>query len=524
MSLLNETDPTSRRAGLPSWLARRAIIDPKFMVVDGHATKQQIEIRLPMSIGREAGSGLVIAHPLVSRQHCTITRRDDYLFVKDHGSANGTSVNGRKITESYLKPGDKLTVGPLTFVTTYQQSGPMSSRQLARKLANEVRRRKGMPQLPEAAPQKALAKGEKVAPEHDVNADIDLAEFLKEAVHLSKANVVDGKHDGEIAEEPTTEEAMDIARVAAEEFGTEEEIDEQFGLFFAWAAKMAASAKRKAAREAAEELSRRESMIDPVPTVKPQPAKGPQPGQGPPGRPQTAAETAATLAAMKNRGKAKSSAPQQGSDADMIEDLLSQDFVPSKGVGDDVLAGKTLLGSSMPKESSMLDVTVKLEQKKAPRRLPAATDATSVPEDQLERVGGYVLGQIVQLQHQILEHYQEAVITSQLVARLQQDQLDVIREEMDHLHRLTDVLKVELHRRHPALKIEPASSAASIASLLKGEGDADDGRGDGGKSTNLEHMHAWLLERMGKMQRQNLAQWQEVTGFLRNEGVDLDDR
>ena len=64
-----------------------------------------------------------MAHPKVSRQHCQIFERDGVLVVRDNESLNGTFIDNEKITEAILKPGDKLTVGPLTFVAVYEHAG-----------------------------------------------------------------------------------------------------------------------------------------------------------------------------------------------------------------------------------------------------------------------------------------------------------------------------------------------------------------------------------------------------------------
>ncbi len=136
----NSPKPVSRPVGLPPWLSKRPSMEPKLVVVEGHATREEIEVRLPLTIGREQGVGLVISHPLVSRQHCTLTRRDGFLWVKDMGSSNGTYVNGQRVAEGKLEPGDRLTIGPLTFVALYQAAEAVSSRQLARRLAAQARR------------------------------------------------------------------------------------------------------------------------------------------------------------------------------------------------------------------------------------------------------------------------------------------------------------------------------------------------------------------------------------------------
>lgn len=52
----------------------------------------------------------------VSRQHCALVVKNAAVYAKDLGSANGTFVNGKRIAEAQLKPGDRLRIGPVTFV------------------------------------------------------------------------------------------------------------------------------------------------------------------------------------------------------------------------------------------------------------------------------------------------------------------------------------------------------------------------------------------------------------------------
>ncbi len=66
-------------------------------------------------LGRRQDCHLRIPTRDVSRIHCDIMRRDGKIFVKDLGSSNGTYVNGKRIAEVELKPGDKLRVGPVLF-------------------------------------------------------------------------------------------------------------------------------------------------------------------------------------------------------------------------------------------------------------------------------------------------------------------------------------------------------------------------------------------------------------------------
>ena len=53
----------------------------------------------------------MLAHPLVSRQHATITREGDEYDLVDLTSTHGTFVNGEKIDRCRLKTGDKIRLG-----------------------------------------------------------------------------------------------------------------------------------------------------------------------------------------------------------------------------------------------------------------------------------------------------------------------------------------------------------------------------------------------------------------------------
>lgn len=67
-------------------------------------------------IGRDEGARIRIPVPSVSRRHCVVEASGSLPTVKDLGSSNGTFVNGRKVRETELEPGDLLSVGPVVFV------------------------------------------------------------------------------------------------------------------------------------------------------------------------------------------------------------------------------------------------------------------------------------------------------------------------------------------------------------------------------------------------------------------------
>ena len=63
------------------------------------------------TIGRVEDNTFQIAEPSVSSHHCEILLRGADVVVKDLNSTNGTFINGEKISESPLKPGQILRLG-----------------------------------------------------------------------------------------------------------------------------------------------------------------------------------------------------------------------------------------------------------------------------------------------------------------------------------------------------------------------------------------------------------------------------
>lgn len=68
------------------------------------------------TLGRQPDCALRIPTGDVSRRHCEITVGDKDVILKDLRSSNGTFVNGERVAEAKLKAGDKLSVGPVTFI------------------------------------------------------------------------------------------------------------------------------------------------------------------------------------------------------------------------------------------------------------------------------------------------------------------------------------------------------------------------------------------------------------------------
>lgn len=107
-------------------------------------------------IGRRQDSDLRIATQDVSRQHCQVALNGERLRVKDLGSSNGTFVNGKRIAEQDLAAGDRLSVGPVTFVIQVDgkpaEIAPTDAEVIAAEEALEAPPRKTAPAKPKPAP------------------------------------------------------------------------------------------------------------------------------------------------------------------------------------------------------------------------------------------------------------------------------------------------------------------------------------------------------------------------------------
>jgi len=80
----------------------------RLVSLDGHA---DISIdHLVVVVGRHRWCHVQINSPRVSRRHCCLALDRDGVLVRDLGSTNGTRINGRRVEEGVLRPGDELSI------------------------------------------------------------------------------------------------------------------------------------------------------------------------------------------------------------------------------------------------------------------------------------------------------------------------------------------------------------------------------------------------------------------------------
>ena len=63
-----------------------------------------------LTIGRNPGNDILIENAGVSRRHAVLKWSGDRATVEDLGSANGTFLNGRKVSRHELRDGDEITI------------------------------------------------------------------------------------------------------------------------------------------------------------------------------------------------------------------------------------------------------------------------------------------------------------------------------------------------------------------------------------------------------------------------------
>ncbi|MFO0960992.1 MAG: FHA domain-containing protein [Isosphaeraceae bacterium] len=105
-----ETRPDAEADAPALWLGMQGPEPRSVLVAD-----------FPFDLGREPSCGLTIDHPMVSRRHARIERRDGILWLLDLGTTNGTRHNGRYLRgrDIPLNDGDRIQIGPMAWIVAF---------------------------------------------------------------------------------------------------------------------------------------------------------------------------------------------------------------------------------------------------------------------------------------------------------------------------------------------------------------------------------------------------------------------
>jgi hypothetical protein len=117
---------TQTMAALPAAVAHST---PRaFLILDGQRTIPLHEAVI--NIGRRLDNQIVVDDPNVSRNHAQLRLRFGHYVVYNLGSTGGTFVNGQRIEECVLRPGDVISLGGVPLIygeDSGQNSGPVRS-------------------------------------------------------------------------------------------------------------------------------------------------------------------------------------------------------------------------------------------------------------------------------------------------------------------------------------------------------------------------------------------------------------
>jgi adenylate cyclase len=72
-----------------------------------------------ITIGRRESCDVCLRFPNISGQHMELVFEDDCWRVRDLGSTNGIKINGVRVQEKTLRPGDEISIANRRFTIEY---------------------------------------------------------------------------------------------------------------------------------------------------------------------------------------------------------------------------------------------------------------------------------------------------------------------------------------------------------------------------------------------------------------------
>jgi pSer/pThr/pTyr-binding forkhead associated (FHA) protein len=85
-----------------------------FIIING-AEIYPLE-KVTINIGRKSDNDIVLSEQHISRYHAQLRARDGKFILVDLRSTGGTSVNGERISEAQLIPGDVISIAGIPLI------------------------------------------------------------------------------------------------------------------------------------------------------------------------------------------------------------------------------------------------------------------------------------------------------------------------------------------------------------------------------------------------------------------------
>jgi pSer/pThr/pTyr-binding forkhead associated (FHA) protein len=72
-----------------------------------------------LTIGRRETCDIPLRYPNVSGLHAELSFKDGYWYIRDLNSTNGVKVNGLRVQQKLLHPGDEITIAKRRYTLQY---------------------------------------------------------------------------------------------------------------------------------------------------------------------------------------------------------------------------------------------------------------------------------------------------------------------------------------------------------------------------------------------------------------------
>ncbi|MEO5596629.1 MAG: FHA domain-containing protein [Lysobacteraceae bacterium] len=110
--------PTPLDMGEDNGATRMRMAVPKFILrgVSGPVFGKVFAVAGPTVIGRAPECTIPVTVDEISRRHVQLKPTTDGVNVEDLGSANGTFINGQRVTTGFMKGGDELRLDSVRFM------------------------------------------------------------------------------------------------------------------------------------------------------------------------------------------------------------------------------------------------------------------------------------------------------------------------------------------------------------------------------------------------------------------------